>query len=923
METVLLQTKLYTPQPRPNLVSRPHLVERLNEGLYRKLILISAPAGFGKTTLISNWISELRLGNEAENKYKGRVAWVSLDEDDNDPARFLAYILGALQTLDPNLGTEALHLLQSPQPMPIQSVLTSLINDVAATNQNFILVLDDYHGIETKSVDDLLAFLLDHMPPQMRLVIISRSDPLLPLARLRGRGELIELRASDLRFTATEAAAFLNHAMGLSLTADEIAALETRTEGWIVGLQMAALSMQGHTDIPQFIEAFSGDNRYIVDYLVEEVMQRQPEQVRSFLLQTAILDRLNGPLCNAVTRRTDGQDLLETLERDNLFVVPLDDQRQWYRYHHLFAEVLRARTIGIQTDQIPTLHLRASTWYEQNDFLPRAIHHALAGKDFERAAGFIEQVGPAMESNFQSATLLSWLKALPDALIRVRPILCVGYAWALTGSNDLEAGETRLQEVKRWLEAAADLVPDVIELSGTAQPKKSDVEVIVTDQAQFQALPTRIAIIHAYLAQAHGDIASAIQHARQALELSPDDDKAENVVPTSILAMAYWANGDLGAAYESFAGFSANFQQAGNIAAAISGTSLLADILIAQGRLLEAMNTYQQSLKLVMKQKSSIVPGLAELYVGLSELHCERGDMESATQNLLQYEALDERAAITGNAYRLYPAIARIKAAQGDLDGALTLLDKAEQVYYKTPVPDVRPIAAQKVRVWLKQGRLAEALGWMRERGLSLDGELSYLNEFEYLTFVRVRIAQYRRDLEKRSIYEASGLLERLLKAAEAGNRPGSVIEVLTIQALVSEAQGDIPIALKSLERALTLAEPEGYVRIFVDEGLPMATLLTEITKHNIAPAYVRQLQIAVGSTKGRLFAAQYLIDPLSERELDVLRLLTTDLTGPQIAQELMVSLNTIRTHTKNIYHKLGVNTRRAAIRQATEYDLL
>jgi LuxR family transcriptional regulator, maltose regulon positive regulatory protein len=445
--TSILATKLYLPRLRPNVVSRPRLLERLNDGLHRKLTLVSAPAGFGKTTLISEWVKRIERP----------TAWLSLDEGENDPARFLAYLVAALQTIAANIGEGVLDVLQSSQPPPPEAILTALLNDLTTIRDHFVLVLDDYHVIDAKPIDQALTFLLDHLPPQMHLVITTREDPQLPLARLRGRGQLTELRAADLRFTRFEAAAFLNQVMGLSLSAEDIAALEDRTEGWIVGLQLAALSMQGHQDIAGFIRAFAGDHRYIVDYLVEEVLQRQPEPVRSFLLQTSILDRLSGPLCDAVTGQEEGNVRLEALERGNFFVVPLDDKRHWYRYHHLFAEVLAAHLMEEQPDQVSTLHRRASAWYERHGSPSDAIRHALAAEDFGRAADLVELAVPAMRQNRQEATVLGWLKALPGELVRIRPVLSVHYAGTLLVSGELEGVEARLQDAEQWLDTKTDM----------------------------------------------------------------------------------------------------------------------------------------------------------------------------------------------------------------------------------------------------------------------------------------------------------------------------------------------------------------------------------------------------------------------------------------------------------------------------------
>src|SRR5947199_8822846 len=443
--TPILATKLYLPRLRPNVVSRPRLIERLNEGLYRKLTLISAPAGFGKTTLVSEWVEGIERP----------IAWLSLDEGDNDPARFLTYLVAALQTIAATIGEGVLGVLQSSQPPPPEAILTALLNEITTLPDHFVLVLDDYHVIDAKAVDQAFTYLVEHLPPQMHLVIATREDPQLPLARLRARSHLTEVRAADLRFTASEAAEFLNQIMGLSLSAADIAALEDHTDGWIAGLQLAALSMQGHQDVPGFIRAFAGDHRYIVDYLVEEVLQRQPEPVRRFLLQTSILDRLNGSLCDAVTGQEEGSARLEALERGNFFVVPLDDKRHWYRYHHLFAKVLSVHLMAEQPHQVATLHRRASEWYEHNGSTTNAIRHAMAAEDFERAADLVELAVPAMLRSRQEATLLGWLKALPDELVHVRPVLSAGYAGALLVSGELEGVEARLRDAERWLDTTA------------------------------------------------------------------------------------------------------------------------------------------------------------------------------------------------------------------------------------------------------------------------------------------------------------------------------------------------------------------------------------------------------------------------------------------------------------------------------------
>jgi LuxR family transcriptional regulator, maltose regulon positive regulatory protein len=923
MSTPILTTKLYILPPRPNVVLRPRLSERLNDGLHRKLTLISAPAGFGKTTLLASWLATRTEGrglraesaslSPQSSALSTRVAWLSLDEGDNDPTRFLTYLVAALQTIAPTIGAGVLGVLQGPQPPPAEAMLTALLNDITTLPDNFTLILDDYHVLDAKPVDAALTFLLEHLPPQMHLVIATREDPQLPLARLRARGQLTELRAADLRFTPAEAAAFLKEVMGLRLSASDIAALEERTEGWIAGLQLAALSMQSHQNVPSFIRAFAGDHRYIVDYLVEEVLQRQPEPIRSFLLQTAILDRLNGSLCDAVTGQERGQAQLEALERGNFFVVPLDDTRHWYRYHHLFAEVLAAHLMAEQPDQISTLHRRASEWYEHNGSAADAIRHALAAEDFERAADLVELAVPAMRRSRQEATLLGWLKALPDELITFRPVLSVHYAGALLSSGELEGVEARLLSAERWLDTTAD---------GRERPQARSANMVVVDEAEFRRLPGSIAVYRAGQALALGDVPDTVKYARRALELVPEDDHLGRGAATALLGLAYWTSGDLETAHWTYADGMARVQKAGHLSDAISGAIARADIRIAQGRLHEAMGIYEHALQLATEQGEPLLRGTADLYVGMSELHREHNDLHAATQHLLSSKELGEHSGFVQNRSRWSVAMARIREAQGDLAGALELLQEAERLYMGDFFPNVRPVAALLTRVWVAQGRVGEALGWAREQGLSAHDDLSYLREFEHITLARVLLARSTSDRTDHSMREAIGLLERLLKAAEAGERTGSVIEILVLQALAHQTHGDIPAALAPLSRALTLAEPEGYIRVFVDEGPPMAQLLEAAAKHRTAPSYVRRLLAALGKAEGRTQVKQGLIEPLSARELDVLRLLRTDLTGPEIARELMVSLHTLRTHTNNIYTKLGVNNRRAAVHRAEELDL-
>ncbi len=927
----VLATKLYVPPAPPKVVHRPHLLERLNAGLHRKLTLIAAPAGFGKTTLLSAWAAGLQAGGT-------HVAWLSLDERDGDPVRFLTYLVAALRTSAPDIGEGVLGVLESSgsQQPPTEAILTALLNEVTALPRSFVLVLDDYHVIDNLAIDDAITFLLEHLPPKVHLAITTREDPALPLARLRARDQLTDLRARDLRFTASEAAGFLR-AMGLDLSADDVAALEIRTEGWIAGLQLAALSMQGHPDVHGFISEFAGDHRYIADYLVEEVLQRQPESVRSFLLQTSILDRLNGPLCDAVTGQEGGGARLAALERGNFFVIPLDDKRHWYRYHHLFAEVLHAHLLAEQPNRVSTLHRLASEWYEQNGSASDAIRHALAAQDFVRAANLLESSMMAMRASKQDVTLLGWLKALPDEVIRARPVVSVVYAHVLLSRGIIEDVDDHLRDAERWLAASAGTADESARLD--APPDG----MVVVDDAIFRRLPVEVAVARAGLALMLGQVEDTVKYARRVLDLVPEDDHLGRGGAVAYLGLALWASGDLEAGHRTFSDGLALVQKAGFIPDVVNGILGLGDIRVAQGRLHEAMRTYEQALKLAERtaaeQGLPVLRGSADIHVGMSELERERNDLHAAVQHLLKSKELGEHIGIPQNKYRWSVAMSRIREAEGDLDGAMDMLHEAERLYVSDFFPNARPVAAHRARLWVAQGRLGEAVDWVREQKLSVEDDLSYLREFEHITLARVLLARYRSDHAESSLLQATGLLERLLQAAQEGGRTGTVIEILVLQALVHHAQGDISAALIPLGRALALAEPEGYVRIFVDEGMPMAQLLLEAAARGIMPEYTSRLLTSFeaeqpGSADESPLptsshstpispALQGLVEPLSQREIEVLRLLRTELSGPEMASELTVSLNTLRTHTKNIYDKLGVNNRRAAVRRAEELHLL
>ncbi len=676
MTSTLLATKLFIPTRRPHLVARRRLIEALDEGLQQKITLISAPAGFGKTTLVTDWLDNLQEEAQRKNQIGTRVAWLSIDEGDNDPLRFLTYFISAInrmETMDATLGTEALGMLQSPQPLPTETTLTSLINEVAAFPEKIVLVLDDYHLIDSQPIHDALSFLLKNLPPQMHLVIATREDPFLPLSRLRARGQLTELRAADLRFTSIEAAEFLNQVMSLNLSKEDIAALETRTEGWIAGLQLAAISMKGTTDIKGFIKSFTGSHRYVLDYLIGEVVEQQPESVQTFMLETAILNRLTGSLCDALTGQENGQANLEKLERANLFVVPLDNERQWYRYHHLFAELLRQRLHQTQLERIPILHRRASKWYEQKDLTPDAIRHALAAEDFERVSALAELAWPAWSGNIETIAWLRWVKTLPKELVSARPVLSVAYAQALLNAGELEAAEARLQDAEKWLDPTTKI---------NQRPGASSTKMVVVDEEQFRKLPAWLATTRAYHSQAVGDVHGAVKYGRRALELFPEDDHYNRAAVTGLLGLAYWANGDLEAAHRIFS--EGLFQ---NVHDQIKGTFVLADMKRALGQLHEAERTCEHGLQLAKAYDPPMPVGTEDIYSAIGDIHREQGDLESAAQDLKMARKLGEQVELPDWKNRWCIAQSRLETSLGNLDGAIDLLTEASAGFCQNPSP--------------------------------------------------------------------------------------------------------------------------------------------------------------------------------------------------------------------------------------------
>lgn len=868
MAELLLQTKLFAPPKRSSLVSRPHLIAKLNQGLQQgsKLTLISAPAGFGKTTLVREWL------DVAERPF----AWLSLDEKDADQTRFWTYFLAALQTISADIGAKLLPFLQSPQVL-IEPFLTALVNEIVLLPMPFVLVLDDYHVLDSQPVDEMLAFLLTNLPPQMHLVITTREDPNLPLARWRARRQLSELRANDLRFTLQETAVFLQQIMNLNLSEAQIATLEARTEGWIAGLQLAALSMQGQTDTDQFIHAFRGSHRFVLDYLVEEVLQLQPENVQKFLLHTSILDRLCGSLCDALMGSADGQQALEYLEHANLFLIPLDNERHWYRYHHLFAELLRQRLAQLGQNEINSLHIRASEWFETNGLELEAFHHATAAHDVERAVRLIEGEGLPLYFRGEVVSVQHWLDSLPEAEFKVRPSLWVTYASVLTLTGRLH-----------------DTIEEILQAAETALPSTAH-------DVQTNDLLGQIAAIRAMLGVPKNQVETIITQSRRALDLLHPDNTPMRTTTTWTLGYAYQVQGNRAAASQAYAETIVHSQKSSNIMTEIAATTCLGQIQETENKTHQAAESFQRILQIVGDPPW---PAACEAFVGLARIHYQWNDLAAAERYGQQGFVLARQLENVDTPAACGILLARVKLAQGDVAGALATLAEADRFVQQYHFDHwLESITAVRIQLLLHQNNLTAA------------AQLAQTHQFP-ISQARVYLAQGKPDA-------ALTALEPVHQQAQAQSWVDKQLEVAVLQALAYQDQGDITQAVQALSEALSLATPGGFVRIFVDEGVAMAALLREVGKQGLFPTYVQQLLAAFDGGEGQTAVSQPLPDPLSERELEVLKLLATDMSGPEIARHLMVSLNTMRTHTKSIYSKLGVGSRRTAVRRAEELQLV
>jgi LuxR family maltose regulon positive regulatory protein len=878
----LLRTKFYVPPIRSKQIARPRLSDLITGGLDRELILVSAPAGYGKTTLVSSWLKEKRIPS----------SWLSLDGSDNDPICFLQYLLAALVPIAPGIEDDALGMLKGIQPTQFESFINLLSNELASFSDPFVLVLDDFHVIHSETVLKILSYLLEHLPPRMHLAILSRTDPPLPLSRLRVRNQLMDIRADQLRFTKDEIAAFLNDAMGLTLSANDLSSMEMRTEGWIAGLQLAALSMKGCKDIHGFVSAFTGSHHYVMDYLAEEVLKIQPKKVSNFLLQTSILDRLCGSLCEAVveaetTGPADGQAMLETLEEMNLFVIPLDDERHWYRYHHLFADVLRKRLEHQFPHLLSGLHHRASQWYEQNGFIAESIQQAIAAGDQDRAAQLIEQNGCFLLMSGEVATMLNWTDAI-EFQSENHPWLAIQKAWALALSGDLERIEPTLQAPEKLL---APLEPTV----------------------EVRTMLGTIAAARAYSANAQGDSLSAAENARQALDLLPNCSSISQSirsVSTSILGDASWINGNLEEATHAYTEAIRIGREARNLHMVIIANSNIGDILLEKGQLHRAADIYAQALQMAVRPDGQRSPLAEKLCAGMGRLAYEHNQLNVADQYLHECIDLCQQWGEAEQQAVAYALLARLEQARGNPEAVQEALRRAEQLADEHPLSPLRTIQlkSELARYWQAQGNSEKLSKLIQQSVPSSKGGISYQRQPEYVIHLRVLLA--------RSDYEAAiTLSKRLLQQAETPGRMGLVIEILILQALSFQGKKDTDHALVALERALALAQPGGYVRLFLDEGEAMTRLLCQVQSRQVGSSYAADLLSKIGRISGMTQPSmQLLIEPLTTREVEVLKLIKAGSSNQEIAEQLVISIPTVKRHISNIYTKLGVKSRTQAV---------
>ncbi|MAR02037.1 MAG: helix-turn-helix transcriptional regulator [Oceanospirillaceae bacterium] len=892
MPLSVLPTRIHKPAPRSGYVLRERLQQRFLQGLFGRLLLVSAPAGFGKTTLVSSALAEVETPS----------CWLSLDSGDNDPVHLIRGLIAATQTCFPDAGHSCRLLLGGGQPADTGSLLSALLTDLSELPDDMLLVLDDYHLIESPAATEVLAFLLEHQPAGVHWLITTREDPSLPLARMRARGELQEIRADDLRFTPAEARSFFSDTMHLPLSPALIDALEARTEGWIAGLQLAALSLQNHSDPEHFVRAFTGNHRFIVDYLVEEVLRQQDNQTRTFLLQTSLLPRFTPELCNRVTGLSNSQELLHRLERQNLFLIALDEDRNWFRYHHLFADVLRNQLRQDSVDAA-SLHLRASQWFAEQGETEQAINHALLAGDASAAAALIEACWPEMRKSLPESRFLSWMASLPEAVTARHPVLCAYYALALLSSDP--------QAACRWMD---------ITRSFTDNPQTT--RGLIRNHQAWAAVPGILAISQAYYAGAQGDPSCIITHANTALAVLPQHEYTWRGAASILKGFVLWASGETSSAANAISNGYDNMQRDGEISGAISAAFLLARIRISQGRSAEAEGLCRRAVELAAD--FPLKPqGYADILVVRARMAINRGENERASDLLNEAWSLGEQARLQESAHLWYLAQAILAARQNRLTDAFDLLDEAQSQFMPGPAPEFEPLEAWRARFELARGNIAAAREWAQQSQLSITTAVHALNAFALRVLARLELETLRLGLP--GACHAGDVLNLLqqLEQHDARPRPGHLPEILFLQALTRHCQGADTEAAALLKQAIHCPAAHEQQALFMYETAWVQDWLNAtlpLCKPGEQLQQGQRLSEVTASTEAT--GVLPLPDPLSEREMDVLRALHSDMSGPEIAASLFVSLNTLRTHSKNIYSKLGVNTRRAALRRAAELGL-
>lgn len=892
--TPVIQTKLHLPFIRSETVIRQNLQTRVLEGLRGPLTLVTAPAGFGKTTLLASCFTA----------YENTTAWLSLERDDNQVERFLTYVIAALNGIDPTIGHDAATVITASGQPETEFIMTTLVNDLEGTDTKVVFVLDDYHVINNPDVHAVVGFLIEHCPANLHVVIASRSDPPLPLARLRARGQLVELRADDLSFNEDETAQFLNTIAGLNLDHRSIALLEQRTEGWIAGLQMAALAMRGHSDPHTFVEAFSGTNRYILDYLLEEVLSQQPSEIQRFLLYTSILERLSSPLCEAVLASNDVSHFepLAYLERANLFLIPLDDERIWYRYHHLFADLLQARLQQTLSDnQIVTLHERAADWYEQNGFIYEAIYHASLTANNERVERLIEDNYMDMMQRGESLSIRFWTGKLDRELIYNRPLLCLHEAMSRAWFGQVDEADGFLTEAEKRLHSV-DETPVTRFLLGYTSYIRSRVSAM------------------------RGEIHQSIQHGLVARQHVPANNHALHGGIGVILGYAYYLDGDFTNAIEVLS----ETIQSGVAARAVNSTvgayCVLARLYALQGQLERSYELYQEAGAFITGVDGLHRGAMSVVDVGIADVLLERNDLDIAQTHLKQGLDNIQFWAKADDIALAYATQARLQHSKGNINAALATIEKAIQLIRSSGVffEARQAVEVTKLRLWLAQGDHAAVRRWSKSYESNTSNSEGFAKELTDIMLARVYLTHDRPD-------DAIRLLSQLEAGASASGQQGRLIQILLLKALVLQSMNHSAQALDTLTQSLAFAEPEDYVRVFLDEGQPMQILLARwLSQYGDSPlrGYAARLLVQFDSepylaATDDSLSDNILVEPLTARELEVLHIMALGKTNQQIAKQLVVARGTVKAHTASIYRKLDVTNRTEAVARARELGML